>query len=44
LDAATFEAELGATTTGAQLLQLTGAPACGVDFYYVKFWTVGGAQ
>jgi acetyl esterase/lipase len=44
LDAATFEAELGATTTGAQLLQLTGAPACGVDFYYVKFWTVGGAN
>jgi hypothetical protein len=44
LDAATFGAELGASTTGAQLLQLTGAPSCGVDFYYVKFWTVGAAN
>jgi hypothetical protein len=44
LNAATFGAELGATTTGAQLLQITGAPVCGVDFYYVKFWTVGGAN
>jgi acetyl esterase/lipase len=43
LDAATFKAELGATPSGAQLLQLTGAPSCGVDFYHVKFWTVGGA-
>jgi Prolyl oligopeptidase family len=43
LDAATFKAELGATATGAQLLQISGAPSCGVDFYYVKFWTVGGA-
>src|SRR5258708_1828461 len=44
LHAATFGAELGATTTGAQLLQITGAPACGVDFYYIKFWTMGGAK
>ncbi len=36
-------AELAATASGAQLLEITGAPACGVDFYYVKFWTVGGA-
>jgi hypothetical protein len=43
LDAATFQSELAATATGAQLLQLTGTPLCGVDFYYVKFWTVGGA-
>ncbi len=43
LNAATFQAELGATSTGAQLLQIAGTPACGVDFYYVKFWTVGGA-
>jgi alpha-beta hydrolase superfamily lysophospholipase len=43
LDAATFKAELAATATGAQLLEITGAPACGVDFYYVRFWTVGGA-
>jgi len=44
LNAATFAAELGATTTGAELLALTSAPVCGVDFYYVKFWTVGGAN
>jgi acetyl esterase/lipase len=44
LDAATFEAELAASASGAQLLQITGNPSCGVDFYYVKFWTVGGAN
>jgi Secretory lipase len=44
LSAAALQAELGATSSGAQLLQITGNPACGVDFYYVKFWTVGGAQ
>jgi hypothetical protein len=43
LDAASFQAELAGTSSGAQLLQITGAPSCGVDFYYVKFWTVGGA-
>jgi Prolyl oligopeptidase family len=44
LTAATFAAELGASAAGAQLLQLTGAPTCGVDFYYLKFWTLGGAK
>jgi len=43
LNAAAIAAQLGATATGAQLLTLTGAPACGVDAYYIKFWTVGGA-
>jgi hypothetical protein len=43
LNAATFQAELAGTSSGAQLLQITGAPSCGVDFYYVKFWTLGGA-
>jgi acetyl esterase/lipase len=43
LNAATFQAELAATGSGAQLLRITGNPSCGVDFYYVKFWTVGGA-
>ncbi|HEX3845869.1 MAG TPA: hypothetical protein VHV81_00695, partial [Steroidobacteraceae bacterium] len=43
LDAAAFTAQLNATATGAQLLQITGNAACGVDFYYVRFWTVGGA-
>jgi len=44
LNAAALDADLSANSAGAQLLQLTGAPACGVDFYYVKFWTVGGAN
>ncbi|HMK87270.1 MAG TPA: prolyl oligopeptidase family serine peptidase [Steroidobacteraceae bacterium] len=43
LDASTFTSQLAAATGGAQLLQLTGIPLCGVDFYYVTFWTVGGA-
>jgi hypothetical protein len=43
LNAASFSAELSANATGAQLLQLTGAPACGVDFYYLRFYTVGAA-
>ena len=41
LNAATFAAELAASPTGAQLLAVTGTPACGVDFYYIKFWTLG---
>jgi hypothetical protein len=40
LNAADFAAQLGATASGKQLLQLTGTPACGVDFYYLKYWTV----
>jgi len=40
LNAASLAAQLSANASGAQLLQLTGAPACGVDFYYIKFWTV----
>jgi hypothetical protein len=43
LDAATFQAELAGTSSGAQLMQITGKPSCGVDFYYIKFWTIGGA-
>jgi alpha/beta superfamily hydrolase len=43
LDAAALQAALGATAAGAQLLQLTGNPVCGVDFYYLKFMTAGGA-
>ena len=44
LNAAAFGAELGASAAGAQLLLVAGAPTCGVDFYYIKFWTVGGAN
>jgi hypothetical protein len=43
LDAATLQAQLSATSSGAQLLQITGNPTCGVDFYHVEFWTLGGA-
>jgi Prolyl oligopeptidase family len=43
LDAPTFTAQLNATTSGQQLLALTGPATCGVDFYYVQYWTVGGA-
>jgi alpha/beta superfamily hydrolase len=42
-NAATLQAQLGATAQGALLLQITGNPTCGVDFYYVTFWTLGGA-
>src|SRR5450755_1231009 len=44
LNAAALAALLGATASGTQLLTLTGAPACGVDVYYVKFWTLGAAN
>jgi hypothetical protein len=43
LDAPSLQAQLSATTSGAQLLEITGNPTCGVDFYHVEFWTVGGA-
>jgi hypothetical protein len=43
LTAAALGAELSASATGAQLETIAGAPSCGVDFYYIKFWTVGGA-
>jgi hypothetical protein len=40
-DAATFQAQLSATSTGAQLLELAGNPVCGIDIYHIEFWTVG---
>ena len=43
LDAATFTAQLNATASGQQLLAITGDATCGVDFYYVQYWTVGAA-
>ena len=44
VDAAAFQAQLASTASGQQLLQITGNPACGVDFYYLKFYTLGGAN
>ncbi len=43
LDAAALAAQLAASTTGQQLLTIAGSPSCGVDFYYIRFWTVGAA-
>src|SRR5712671_7501799 len=42
LDAPTLNAELMASAAGQQLLLVAGAPACGVDFNYFHYWTVGG--
>jgi hypothetical protein len=42
-DAATFQAQISASPSGPQLLQLTGPPTCGVDFYYLQFWTTGAS-
>ena len=42
VDAATLKAELMATASGQQLLALAGDPACGVDFNYMHYWTIGG--
>jgi len=41
VNASDFAAQLNATASGPQLLQLAGSPACGVDFYYFKYWTIG---
>lgn len=43
LSAADFAATLGATTSGQQLLAAAGTPKCGVDFYYLNYYTTGGA-
>ena len=43
LDAADFNSQLTANPSAQQLLLLAGTPTCGVDFYDLKFWTVGGA-
>jgi len=43
LTAASFTGSLNAKASGQSLLQLTGAPACGVDIQYIKYGTVGGA-
>lgn len=43
ISASALAAQLAASTTGQQLLQLAGNPTCGVDVYYMKYWTVGPA-
>ncbi len=41
LNKADLTAQLGATSDGQQLLALAGAPACGIDFHYFQYQTVG---
>lgn len=43
LSASDFAAQLGATASGAQLLQIAGTPACGIDVHYLQYGTLGGA-
>jgi hypothetical protein len=43
LTADALASNLQATPQGQQLLQLAGAPLCGVDFYYFTYWTVDGS-
>lgn len=43
LTAADFAAQVGATASGQQLLQVTGQPKCGVDIHYIMFNTTGAA-
>lgn len=44
LTAAEFAARLGETASGKSLLQLAGTPKCGVNFHYMEYGTVGGAN
>ena len=43
VNAATLTRSSRLPAAGAQLLELAGEPTCGVDFYYITFWTIGGA-
>jgi hypothetical protein len=40
VNATDLTAQLNAQPAGQQLLQLAGTPTCGVDVYYLKYWTV----
>lgn len=41
INPADLVAQLSTRAAGQQVLALAGAPACGVDVYYMKYWTVG---
>ena len=41
LNAADLSTQLSGSTAGQQLLQITGAPTCGVDVYDFQYYTVG---
>jgi len=42
--AADFNGALSASATGRNLLAIAGAPKCGINFYYMEYNTVGGAN
>lgn len=42
LSATALAAQLNSSQAGQQLLALAGTPACGVDFHYFQYQTVGG--
>ena len=44
LTAAQFAARLNETASGKSLLQIAGTPKCGVNFHYMEYGTVGGAN
>ena len=41
LNATDLTTQFTHSTSGSALLKLTGTPVCGVDFYYINYWTVG---
>lgn len=43
LTATALQTQIASSSTGQELLQLSGSPTCGVDVYHLEFWTVGGA-
>ena len=42
-DAATFESQLNASSSGQQILAVAGVPSCGVNVYHIEYGTIGGA-
>ena len=43
MDAAEFTQRMQGSASGKSLLQVAGAPRCGVQFHYIEYGTVGGA-
>jgi pimeloyl-ACP methyl ester carboxylesterase len=44
LSAQQFTDRLKGSASGTQLLQIAGTPKCGVNFHYIQYGTVGGAN
>ena len=43
ITAADLTAQLSATPTGQQLLQIAGTPTCGIDVHYIQYGTIDGS-